>query len=278
MTNKNRLNNINSELNKLIGSKNNRKSNTLNKIKSVSSSFNSVFIIIGIILLVIVLCVIGYFLYNYFTNIQKQMSQSKLLIPYIRDASVYKSFSNSSIPQSISGNAYNINMWLYINTYSYRIEDDKCILFKGDINNSIINDIDDTVNENSNPSIWLKSNENTLVVQVGLDTILSGGGGDKIDKCEFKNFPLQKWVNLNVSMRNNVLDIFIDGTLVKSCILKGSPTVNSGDLHVFNQGPNGYGFNGYISRLEYTNNALDSDSIMDRYKKGPVVNIGSSFF
>ena len=86
-------------------------------------------------------------------------------------------------------------------------------------------------------------NENTLVVQVGLDTNLDNGS-DKIDKCEFKNFPLQKWVNVNVSMRNNVLDIFIDGTLVKSCILKGSPTINSGDLHIFKRGPNGYGFNG----------------------------------
>ena len=168
-------------------------------------------------------------------------------------------------------------MWLYINTYSYRINEDKCILFKGD-SSPIINNMDDKVNEHSNPSIWLRKDTNTLVVQVGLDTIL-GNGSDKIDSCEFKNFPLQKWVNLNVSMRNNVLDIFIDGTLVKSCILKGSPTINSGGLHVFNQGPNGsYGFNGYISRLEYTNKALDSDAIMDRYKKGPVVNIGSSFF
>jgi hypothetical protein len=279
MTNKNRLNNINSELNKLIGSKNNRKGNAMNKIKSGGPSSNSVLIIIGIILLVIVLCVIGYFLYNYFTNVRKQMSKSKLLIPYIRDASVYKSFSSSSIPQSLSGNEYNINMWLYINTYSYRINEDKCILFKGDTSGhgGIIDGMNDNLNHHSNPSIWLRKNTNTLVVQVGLDTIL-GDGSDKIDRCEFKNFPLQKWVNLNVSMRNNVLDIFIDGTLVKSCILKGSPTINSGDLHVFNQGPNGSGFLGYISRLEYTNKALDSEAIMDRYKKGPVVNIGSSFF
>ena len=243
MTNKNRLNNINSELNKLIGSKNNR--NTMNKIARpfrYTPNSNNVFVVIGIILLVIVLCVIGYFLYNYFTNIRKQMSKSKLLIPYIRDASVYKSFSNSTIPQSLSGNEYNINMWLYINTYSYRINEDKCILFKGDINESIINNISDTVNENSNPSIWLKKGENTLVVKVGLDTLLDGTNGIKTDICEFKNFPLQKWVNLNVSMRNNVIDIFIDGRLVKSCILKGSPTINSGDLHIFKQGPNGYGF------------------------------------
>ena len=273
MAYKNRLN-INSQLNKLIGS-NNRK-NIYNK----RSNSSGVFVIIGIILLLVILCVVGYFLYKHFTNVRKQMSKSKLLVPYIRDASIYKSFSNSSIPQSLSGNEYNINMWLYVNTYSYRLNEDKCILFKGDINSSIINDIDDIVNENANPSIWLKKNENTLVIKVGLDTLLdsNSGNGIKTDVCEYKNFPLQKWVNVNVSMRNNVLDIFIDGKLVKSCILKGSPTINSGDIHLCKQGYNGYGFNGYISRLEYTNKALDYDSIIDNYKKGPVVNIDNGFF
>ena len=265
-------NNINSQLNKLISSKNNRKNTYYNK------SSSNVFVIIGIILLLVVICVLGYFLYNYFSKVRKQMSKSKLLVPYIRDATIYKRFTNSSIPQSLSGNEYNINMWLYVNTYSYRLNDDKCILFKGDVADPIINDIDDVVNESANPSIWLKKGENTLVVKVGLDTLLDNNGGSKTDTCEFKNLPLQKWVNVNVSMRNNVLDIFIDGSLVKSCILKGSPTINSGDIHLCKQGSEGYGFSGYISRLEYTNKALDYDKIIDNYKKGPVVNIDNGFF
>ena len=58
---------------------------------------------------------------------------SKLLIPYIHDASIDKVFTNSNLPVSLSGNEYNINMWLYINEYRYRIDEDKCILFKGTI-------------------------------------------------------------------------------------------------------------------------------------------------
>ena len=258
-----RLNNVNSELNKLLGSK----SKGTSKPKS-----KTIFIIIGVILLLVILGVVGYFLYRYFST-KNKLSTSKLLVPYIRDASVYKSFSESTIPGSLSGNEYNINMWIYINDYLYRSDEDKCILFKGDIFESIINGMDDEVNENGNPSVWLKANENTLVVQVGLDT--SYNKDDKIDKCEFKNMALQKWVNLNISLRNNVLDIFIDGTLVKSCILKGTPAVKTGDLHVCKPGSDNLsGFNGYISRLEYTNMALDIDAIMNRYKKGPVVNIG----
>ena len=50
-------------------------------------------------------------------------------------------------------------------------------------------------------------------------------GNNVVDSetCDIQNFPLQKWVCLNISLRSNVLDIFMDGSLVKSCILEGYP-------------------------------------------------------
>ena len=42
-----------------------------------------------------------------------------------------------------------------------------------------------------------------------------------MEVCDIENFPLQTWVCLNLSLRNNVLDIFMNGHLVKSCIMKG---------------------------------------------------------
>lgn len=258
---------------------------------------NKLFIIIGVILLLIVLGVGGYFLYSYFKN-KKVFTKSKLLIPYIHDAQIDKLFSNSSIPRSVSGNEYNINMWLYVNDYKYRHDSDKCIVFKSDSlsNTDTLDGIDtDSQTTTGNPSIWLKKDENTLVVVTGLDTLIGGDinrcGDDAsncpskdtssetyVDKCEIKNFPLQRWVNVNVSLRNNVLDIFMDGTLKKSCILKGSPTANAGDLHVLKTGTdNMTGFNGYLSKLEYTNKALSTDQIMKRYKKGPTVKVSNGF-
>ena len=293
-----RLNKVNKQLLKLNG---NNGGLNLKGIKSKLSlsngpvSSNKVFIIIGVILLLIVLGVGGYFLYRYFTN-KKVFSKSKLLIPYIHDAQIDKLFSNSSIPRSVSGNEYNINMWLYVNDYKYRHDSDKCILFKsGSISNQeTLNGIDTySQTKSGNPSIWLKKDENTLVVVTGLDTLIndeSCGEGTTtcpdsnrdsetyIDKCEIKNFPLQRWVNVNVSLRNNVLDIFMDGTLKKSCILKGSPTANAGDLYVLKTGSdNMTGFNGYLSKLEYTNKALSTDQIMKRYKKGPTVKVSKGF-
>ena len=117
MSNKNnltsKLNNVNKQLNKLRGNNsngNNKKSNF--KMPSMPSmSSNKVFIAIGVILLVIVLAVGGYFLYRYLTN-KKALYTSKMLIPYIYDAQLDKMFTNSSIPSNVSGNEYNINMWI----------------------------------------------------------------------------------------------------------------------------------------------------------------------
>ena len=298
MTNRNninsRLSKVNKQLLKLNGNNGGLNfKNLKNKLTfpkgNLSGSSSKVFGIIGIILLVIVLGVAGYFLYNYFTN-KKVFSKSKLLIPYIHDASIDKLFTNSSIPSSLSGNEYNINMWLYVNDYTYNHVDDKCIIFKGSrssiSSSDTLDGLDDPKNSSGNPSIWLKGGENTLVVLTGLDTLVTKDNcvsesesecdnNDMVDRCEVKNFPLQRWVNVNVSLRNNVLDIFMDGSLKKSCILKGFPTTNVGDLHVFKPGTDseGPGFNGYISKLEYTNKALSTDEIMKRYSKGPTVKV-----
>lgn len=306
MTNRNnllsRLNNVNKKINKLKGNNSNGFgfSRISSKIFGSNSGYksppsapsnvsNKVFIVIGVILLLIILSVAGYFLYHYFTD-KKEIQKSKLLIPYIHDAQLDKMFTSGSIPATVSGNEYNINMWIYVNDYQYRNEVDKCILFKGPIaSNQSVGNIEDSNNNKSNPSVWFKKHVNTLVVLTGLDTSFSSECGksnqcdnDNIgaDKCEIKNFTIQRWVNLNISLRNNVLDIFMDGSLVKSCILSGSPTTNSGDLFVGKQGTDDSmtGFNGYISKLEYTNKALSVDDINQRYKNGPTVNISSGLF
>ena len=41
------------------------------------------------------------------------------------------------------------------------------------------------------------------------------------DECVVNNIPLQKWVNLVVSQYNQTMDIYLDGQLVSSCVLKG---------------------------------------------------------
>jgi hypothetical protein len=51
----------------------------------------------------------------------------------------------------------------------------------------------------------------------------SGTSDSKYD-CEIAEFPLQKWVNLIISFNGSAMDVYVDGKLVKSCV------VNQGSL------------------------------------------------
>ena len=38
-------------------------------------------------------------------------------------------------------------------------------------------------------------------------------------ECEITDFPLQKWVNLIISFNGSAMDVYVDGKLVKSCVV-----------------------------------------------------------
>ena len=217
----------------------------------------------------------------------KQASPSELVtkqfIPYIHDASIDKRISNGSIPRSSEGNEYNINFWIYVNDYSVRKAEDKCILYKGEtpegpLNDASIDAASGNPNLTCNPGIWLLKNVNTFRIIIGLETNYNQdecgptpqvcqSGAQDVDICEIENFPLQRWVNVNVTMRNNVIDIFFDGALKKSCILRGFPILSNNDMLICPDG----GFNGYISNMKYSNKALSIKKIESMYNSGPTL-------
>ena len=273
--------NTNSNLSSLSSDSNSSIFNDLeSKMSNVTKPKSNTVMIVGVVILVIVLAVAGYFIYKYYTKTNRSYIVTKQFIPSIHDASIDKRINYSSVPESSQGNEYNINVWLYVNDYVYRKDEDKCILYKGDVIGALTNaEVENNVNTKCNPSIWLLKNVNTLRVLIGLETKYGASdcnmtesvcGSNVVDSetCDIPNFPLQKWVNLNVSLRSNVLDIFMDGSLVKSCILEGFPIINKGDLYICKDG----GFNGYVSNMKYSNKALPSSDISKIYRSGPTLN------
>ena len=87
-----------------------------------------------------------------------------------------------------------------------------------------------------------------------------------VGTCVYKMIPLQKWVHVVVSVYNQVVDIYIDGQLGSSCVLKGFPAVSTDDVNIT---PNG-GFAGQISRVSFLNTAMTVEKSRDIYYDGPV--------
>ena len=79
------------------------------------------------------------------------------------------------------------------------------------------------------------------------------------------NVPLQKWVNLLLSAYGRSLDIYIDGKLVRTCLLPGVAKIDpSADVYIT---PNG-GFSGWTSTFQYWADSCDPQKAWNIYKKG----------
>ena len=78
--------------------------------------------------------------------------------------------------------------------------------------------------------------------------------------------PLQRWTCINVSVFNQNVDLFIDGKLKISKFLPKPPmAINTVPMVLAPQG----GFDGYLSRIKFSNKALNPSEIYKKYKEGP---------
>jgi hypothetical protein len=103
----------------------------------------------------------------------------------------------SNLPNSFKANS-SISVWFYIKKW---INGTNVISFHSD--------------ERGTASIFkvqFKNNTNTIQIFPR-----SGSSGD--DNCEIADFPLQKWVNLIVSFNSSAMDVYVDGKLMKSCVV-----------------------------------------------------------
>jgi len=164
-------------------------------------------------------------------------------------------------------------------------------MYKGKVyNNSPLNNADNTTANHynqGNPGVWLLKRNNTLRVQLGIETDYHGDKcayGDTFDNhtptttsddlpkvmssyCDVPFFPLQTWVYVDIALSGNSIDVYLDGDLKKSCILNGHPITSLDDLYVCQNG----GFNGYLSNVTYSSAILTLASIRKTYKKGPSI-------
>jgi hypothetical protein len=204
----------------------------------------------------------------------------------------------ASAPISINGRESTYNFWINIRDWSESLNTPKCVLYRSS-----------TAPEGrgggtgiANPSIWLYPNENKMMVRVSTapadqdiyDTNVypkyisttsteTGLNYSQVNPannpskenwstnyaCDIENIPLQRWVQVSVVLWNRTLDVYINGKLVRSCILPGVPVQDKKDLqHIYVGGQNT--FNGYISRLKYFNRAITAKEVMDLYEKGPL--------
>jgi hypothetical protein len=93
------------------------------------------------------------------------------------------------------------------------------------------------------------------------------------EEITIPDVPINKWFNVIIRCKNTTLDVYANGTIIRSINLVGVPKQNYGDVYV---GMNG-GFDGNVSNLWYYNYALGTAAIQKIVSDGPNTNmIGST--
>jgi hypothetical protein len=148
------------------------------------------------------------------------------------------------------------SVWIYVDDITAGAGKYRHVFHKGDNPSSIGED--GIVYPNNAPGLYIAPNTNAL--RIVMNTF-----NDYNEHVDIPDLPLNKWVNVIIRCKNDVLDIYINGVITQSIQLNGVPKQNYGDVWMCANG----GFSGYVSNLWYYSHALGASSIADLYKNGP---------
>ena len=81
--------------------------------------------------------------------------------------------------------------------------------------------------------------------------------------CAVPDFPLQRWVNVIVSMNSNAVDIYLDGKLVKTCVLPAPAMLSTASVVTV-----GGGFDGFITTVKYKGEIINPEEAWNIYSDG----------
>jgi hypothetical protein len=190
------------------------------------------------------------------------MVDAKQLIVIPQDPSAEGAVTIARSVNASQGIEFTWSVWMFIDDLTYNSGRYRCVFYKGNdyAKNPKASDQEaQGLNfPNNAPGLYIAPNTNDLVIMMNTFNVIN-------EEITINDIPINKWVNVIIRCQNNTLDVYINGTIVKSHNLHGVPKQNYGDVYV---APNG-GFSGYISNLWYYNYALGTIEISNLANKGP---------
>lgn len=211
----------------------------------------------------------------------------------VADATKQQTISTKNLSSGKSSTNFSWGIWVYIQQWS--MNNTKPVLQTGSVKMDLAastNDLTVTVNtDGSNQEAFtliegmgsggLTTTQNIPGLAGGAGGAGSAGGAGGAggmggaggaggfsggQKCGVKNIPIQKWVHIMAVVYGKSVDVYIDGKLVKTCLLKNLVTTKPGQDAIVTPGG---GFNGLTSRLRFLPYPANPQEAYNIYKEGP---------
>lgn len=224
-----------------------------------------------ILILVLILFAISILIYYFVSRSTRQLKKKincgncSRFYQDSRDGSSPNFIQPNKLNQLSSGNSSSWCFWININNWYYRYDLWKSIFIKG----SLIKPEDelswDSVGKQC-PGIWMTPNQNNLRAVFTTRRLSKENEiKDYLEYCQINDIPIGVWTHISIVMVNKTIAIYLNGNLVRTCILKGKPELNNGPLQVSYSG----GFNGQLRNFRYIGDRLSPEYIKQLYELGP---------
>ena len=183
-----------------------------------------------------------------------------------------KTYTNQA--KLYEGGEYTVNLWVYISGWAQLRGTRKhvfeiggtqfstLLISLGGQKNSLSVRVD-AVDASGNP---MGSNTGGLAASQ-INQLFTPFASDISAPCDIDEIDLQRWIQISVVLNGNVCDVYMDGKLVRSCVLASYFRVDTTGqiVKLVDRG----GFDGYVSQVSTYNYALHPTSIYNMYMSGP---------
>ena len=219
-------------------------------------------IVIMILIIVLLVIIWKYVLSDPFTLQSIQNGQT---------ASTISASSLATNGTNVPSSNFAYSIWFYINDWNYRYGEPKVVFGRmGSKSSTSTGAISGVSGMDPCPAVILGAIENNVAVTLSCypgsnQEPTTPGGTTVLHTCSVTNIPIQKWVNLTLSVYGRSMDLYIDGKLVRTCLLPGVANVNNNsNVYVTPAG----GFDGWTSKFQYFPNSLNPQEVFNIYTQG----------
>jgi hypothetical protein len=92
---------------------------------------------------------------------------------------------------------------------------------------------------------------------------------DSPNMITIENVPLKQWFHFSIVAKDNTVEFYLNGLLVKTVVLASRLAHNNGHIYI---GSNG-GFNGQLTQLRVFNHAVNAKKVRSIYLTGPIPSV-----
>jgi hypothetical protein len=164
---------------------------------------------------------------------------------------------------------FTYSIWVYLDDWNYQIGKSKPIFVRAKTAAPITTDADDVDISGDIYCPKIRFQPNTNAIDIIIDCLpATSSGSNQRDVCTVSNIPIQKWVNILVSVYGITEDVYLDGKLVKTHILPGPPATT-----LLTTAANAYitpnkGFSGFTNKFQYWGDATNPQQAWNTYQSG----------